>query len=42
MSILLNTEIFHCLAEAGVRTKRQVVEKITFNMIQKNYYKIAN
>lgn len=42
MTILLNTELFHCLPSGNSRTKRQVIEKMTFNMIEKRYYKVAN
>jgi hypothetical protein len=40
MTILLNTEIYHCLASEN--TKRQVVERMTFNMTEKRYNQVSN
>jgi hypothetical protein len=42
MTILLNTEIYHCLASANTNTKRQVVERMTFNMTEKRFNQVAN
>jgi hypothetical protein len=42
MTIILNTEIYHCLASANTSTKRQVVERMTFNMEEKRFNKVAN
>ena len=42
MTILLNTEVYHCLASENENIKRQVVEKLTLNMVQKRYFKVAN
>lgn len=42
MTILLNTEIFHCLASGSTNVKRQVMEKVTLNVIEKKYLKVAN
>lgn len=44
-TILLNTEVENCLRAPETNTvfmKRQVIEKMTLNMIEKKYYKVAN
>jgi hypothetical protein len=40
MTILLNTEVYHCLASEN--RKRQVVERMTFNMTEKRYNQVSN
>ena len=45
MTILLNTEVENCLRSADSSTilmKRQVIEKMTLNMIEKKHYKVAS
>lgn len=42
MTILLNTEMYHCLSSEKEKIKRQVVEKLTLNMIEKRLFKVAN
>ncbi len=40
MTVILNTELYHCLAKS--ETKRKVIEKFTFNLIEKRYFKVAD
>jgi hypothetical protein len=40
MTLILNTELYHCLAKS--ETKRKVIEKFSFNLIERRYLKVAD
>lgn len=40
MTVILNTEIYRCLSNSNA--KRKVVEKFTYNMTEKRYWKVAD